>query len=101
GSPFCFLYSFPTRLSSDLLYSKLLALLLVARSIWIDMCWGWRQWPARCMANKSSQRCPCSTAVSYALTRAPIRHHRCFVYQDTRSEEHTSELQSRFELVCR
>src|SRR5699024_12509888 len=42
--------------------------------------------------------------ISYFFGSMPHRHiiFRCFYYEfGIRSEEHTSELQSRFELVCR
>src|SRR5207249_5286273 len=48
----------------------------------------------------------CSTALRRAWLRAPVQRHageraRVATRAGGRSEEHTSELQSRFDLVCR
>src|SRR5699024_12845409 len=51
-------------------------------------CWPWRPWPCGC--TRSTTR-----------TDRPGRGHGCGRHGRRRSEEHTSELQSRFDLVCR
>src|SRR5699024_12683384 len=71
------LHSFPTRRSSDLILSMMFSLANIY---------------------------PCMNAAKVAIPTAAVRTDQTIsnaVGMATRSEEHTSELQSRFDLVCR
>src|SRR5699024_12872923 len=76
-----FLHSFPTRRSSDLLL----------------------RWKERHNSNKVKQQFSALYVrqVSYALFLRQMKRLQLMKPVSIRSEEHTSELQSRFDLVCR
>src|SRR2546429_7239227 len=58
------------------------------------------RWRCSCPWDKSSARKPPARAM--ILRKRPRQiHSKCIWGTDTRSEEHTSELQSRLHLVCR
>src|SRR5699024_11530312 len=55
---------------------------------------GSRRWPARCKAGRAGKSCGAASGTGWTCRRLDPR-------RQVRSEEHTSELQSRFDLVCR
>src|SRR5699024_12513999 len=75
--------SFPTRRSSDLTGST------ASRSP--------ARWRGRLSSWRSSSRSPCGSTATSASRPAGQKRRTT----PSRSEEHTSELQSRFDLVCR
>src|SRR5699024_12317073 len=80
--PLQYLHSFPTRRSSDLVIRPTLSVLMVFFFIWT---WNEFYIPVVLLNDQSAQTIPIALAT----------------LRGQRSEEHTSELQSRFDLVCR
>src|SRR5690606_41310300 len=78
------LHSFPTRRSSDLAFPHDASPCLVKCQI----------------VPSSNQRCT-ATATGIGSLSSALRASACSTYAVARSEEHTSELQSRENLVCR
>src|SRR5699024_12218231 len=91
------LLSFPTRRSSDLPLRGGLNLTVNGRSIWLNIPW--------------LQMLQLQNALFFALIAImlmvfignviKVGTNRYYLGAASRSEEHTSELQSRFDLVCR
>src|SRR5207253_8759061 len=82
--------SFPTRRSSDLTYTAFAPLNRCATCDPI-----WLIFTGRSFKNNFPSRATLTTGSSSAVSRT------CFTCGTLRSEEHTSELQSRGHLVCR
>src|SRR5207249_10275952 len=79
------LHSFPTRRSSDLAGARCYA----------------RSWRPGCSTNSSCTSCRCCSATACGCSTLASGPAPGQASGWTRSEEHTSELQSRFDLVCR
>src|SRR5207249_12324690 len=88
------LHSFPTRRSSDLSRIR-----QKRQRSYTALAWSNHQWLTQCQA----KRCPaCTGACRSSSSSHQSRSRRtCTERLELRSEEHTSELQSRFDLVCR
>src|SRR5207249_8393739 len=95
------LHSFPTRRSSDLfcLQPDFVAgvRLLAEYHLSFDLCIKHWQLPG---AIELVRRCPDTAFILDHLGKPDIKEQQLDPWQ-ARSEEHTSELQSRFDLVCR
>src|SRR5690625_7055862 len=85
---------FPTRRSSDLIFSFIWGVILINSIL---------SYPSRGPYGKSYYRGNCTGYIirDLLLYYKPKKFLECFAGGGTRSEEHTSELQSRGHLVCR
>src|SRR5699024_11830345 len=86
------LHSFPTRRSSDLSEREYQ---LTKEAEWKLKSYLYKQ-KSESIQNFSNARCV-RNIIEHAIRMQAVR----LIYLDERSEEHTSELQSRFDLVCR
>src|SRR5437660_1172112 len=92
------LHSFPTRRSSDLAANCLLARRLAERGVRFIQLYH-RDWDHHNDLNRFMK--VCAKAVDQATAALVLDLKQRGMLEETRSEEHTSELQSRGHLVCR
>src|SRR5699024_11580260 len=90
-SPFTDLHSFPTRRSSDLPVGAISEANFTLETLYAEL----QEW-----AEENAYR-QFSAEIIEGFVRQARQEQASSARQNDRSEEHTSELQSRFDLVCR